>query len=272
MPERVLIAAATKTYTASQYLAQQWRRGGPLVPLVVKALLFAVALLYVQQEIFSVWSLFVLLLVAVVSYMQPVFKTFTFSTSFFLLVSLSILLTSRFTITLPVALHASFLGQLLFAVAFGFLFFVLLGIKNVVFVRRQQWYSILFIAMVLGISLLFFTSAGGVHPWRDTLLFMLFTYLLLREYFRAQEYAASRGLVVIALTFTAILVEAAWAISVLPLGFSKSASLLTLLGMMGASSIDRYIHGTLTGRFIRTNIVLLLVLIGILFGSVRWTI
>lgn len=272
MPERVIIAAAQKTHAAFKVGERLWRRGGPLLPPAVKSLLFAAVLLYAQRSGFSAWSLFLLIAVAAVSYMQPVFKTFSFGTSFLLTTALSVLLTSRFTITLPVSMHAGLIGQILFSLAFGFLFFMLLGIKNVIFVRRQQWYTVLFIALVHGISLLFFTSLGAVHPWRDTILLALFMYLLLREYFATQEYATNRAQTVITLTLTLMLVETAWALSLLPLGFSKAASVLTLIGMMSASATSRYIRGTLTARFLRTNFVLLAVLVGIIFASVRWVI
>ena len=272
MPERVIIAAAKHSQRAYRATAKVWERGGPLAPLILKGALFGLLLLYVQRTGFAPWPVFLFLLVTVVSYMQPVFRTFSLSTSLFLMLSLSLLLTSRFTITLPAAMHASAFGELLFAGMFGSLFFVLLGIKNMVLVRRPQWYAVLFIALVYGISLLFFTSGVTSSIWQGVLLLGLFTYLLFREYFRVQDHAKSRALKVIGLCLTLLVIELAWVIGLLPLGFSKSASVLTLMTMMAAGITDRYLRGTLTARFLRLSLGLVVVLTTVIFLSARWTI
>jgi hypothetical protein len=169
-------------------------------------------------------------------------------------------------------MHTGAAGQWVFATAFGFLFFILLGIKNVTLVRRREWHTVLFIALVYGISLLFFTSITNGNPWVDVLLLGLFSYLLLREYFVIQEHVKSRALTVITLTLSLLIIEVAWAISLLPLGFSKAASVLTLLAMMSAGVTDRYLRGTLTARFLRLSLIVVLVLIVLVFLSVRWKI
>lgn len=204
--------------------------------------------------------------------MQPVFKAFTLKTSLIVILALAILLTSRFTIALPVALHASSLGQLLFSVVFGFLFFILLGIKNVILVRRREWYAVLFIALVYGISLLFFTGTTADHILRDLIFLAVFSYFLFREYFGIQEHPYHRALTVTTLTITVLMLELAWGISLLPLGFSKSASMLTLCAIILAGIIERYIRGTLTARFLRLTLVLFVTLVIIVFFSVRWVI
>jgi hypothetical protein len=247
-----------------------WHRGGSLLPPIFKSVLFGLSLWYVQGSGFSTWPVLLFLGVAIVSYMQPVSKAFRLKTSLVVTLSLALLLTSRFTITLPVELHASGFGQLLFAAVFGFLFFILLGIKNVILVRRRQWYAVLFIALVYGISLLFFTAAAGDHTIRDALMLAILMYFLLREYFNVQEHPYHRALKVMTVTVTTLLIQLAWALSLLPLGFSKSASLLALLAMMLAGILDRYIRGTLTARFLRLSFILFIVLVGVVFLSVRW--
>ncbi len=270
MPERVIISAARTTHRAFRVLQAVWKRGGPLTPVIAKAIIFGLLLLYVQASDFAVWPTFLLVIVATVSYMQPVSKTFTFSTSFFLVLALALLLTSRFVITLPIQMHAGAIGELLFAVSFGFLFFMLLGIKNMTLSRRREWHIVLFIALIYGISLLYFTSLTHQHPWRNGLLIGLFAFLLYREYFLTQEHAKSRALTLISLTLTLLTIELAWVISLLPIGFSKEASVLTLFAMVIASVVDRYLHGTLTARFLRLSAALVVVLITVIFVSARW--
>ncbi len=271
MPERVIIAAAKTVGVALRTTEKLWGRGGPLLPVIFKGLLFGVLLFGVQRSGFAGWPVFFLLLVALVSYVQPVFRTFSFGTSLLLTLSLSLLLTSRFTIALPGAEGTGMFGQFVFSAVFGFLFFVLLGIKNFVLVNRKQWYSLIFVALFYGVSMLFFTSISGSTPWRDVLLLGFFIYLLLREYFITQEHPKNRGLLIITLCITLMLVELAWALSVLPLGFSKAASALTLIGMVASGVTERYLTGALTARFIRLTVSLVLVLIGILFLSAQWT-
>ncbi len=270
--DELVIKTARSIHHGIQSAQQLWRRGGSLLPPIVKSVLVGLLLWYVQGSGFAAWPVTLFIITALVCYMQPVYKTFTLGTSLIVTLSLALVLTSRFTITLPAQLHASGFGQLLFAIGFGFLFFILLGIKNVILVRRRQWYAVLFVALVYGISLLFFTSTSGDHAIRDTLLLTLFMYLLLREYVNVQEHPYHRALKVIILTQTVLVIETAWVLSLLPLGFSKAASLLTLLAMMLAGILDRYIRGTLTARFLRLSVVLFTLLTGVIFLSVRWII
>ena len=272
MPERVIFAAAKHTRRAYRAASDVWGRGGALAPVIFKAVLFGLLLLYVQGSGFAGWPTFLFVAVAIVCYAQPVSRAFSFGTSLFLIISLALLLTSRFTITLPVPMHTSALGQFLFAAIFGFLFFILLGIKNLVLARRRQWYAVLFVALVYGISLLFFTSGITSSVWRGTVLLAFFTFLLFREYFIAQEHSKSRALLVTTLSLTLLTIELAWVINLLPLGFSKGASVLTLVSMMGAGITDRYVRGTLSARFLRLSFLLVIALVVIIFWSSRWVI
>lgn len=272
MPERVIIAAAKQSRRVYRAGAAVLERGGPITSVIFKAVLFGLLLLYVQGSGFAGWPTFLFVATAIVCYAQPVSKTFAFGTSLFLLISLSLLLTSRFTITLPVTMHASALGEFLFAAILGFLFFILLGIKNVVFARRRQWYAILFVALIYGISLVFFTSGITGSVWRSTGLLAIFMYLLFREYFSAQDHPKSRALLVTSLSLTLLTIELAWVINLLPLGFSKSASVLTLLSIVSASITDRYVRGALSARFLRMSFLLVIALTAIIFWSSNWAI
>ncbi len=270
--DEVVIAAARRARSGVRQANQLLERGGPLAPVIIKAVLFGLCLWYVQANNFAFWPVTLLAALSLVFYMQPVSKTFTFGTSFFLIVALALLLTSRFVITLPIQLHAGSLGQLLFSAAFGFAFFMLMGVKNRILAQRREWHIVLFIGLIYGISLLFFVSLVGLHPWRNVILLGLFTYLLYREYFSVQEHLKNRALTLITLTLTLLTVELAWVISLFPLGFSKQASVLTLFAMMTASATDRYLRGSLTARFLRLSSALVLALMLVIFASAQWTI
>ncbi len=269
MPERIIIAAARGSHRAAQAAQRLLKRGGPLTPIIIKAIIFGLLLLYVQAAQFSFWPIVLFVLVALFLYSQPVFKAFTFTTSLFLVLALSLLLTSRFTITVPGELGGA--GEWLFAAGFSFLFFLLMGIKNFALVRRPQWYAVLFIVLTYGIGLLLFTSIS-TSPLPSMILFALFTALLIREYFDLAEHRRSRALFVIVLTLSLVLAESAWALSLLPIGFAKAASALTLFSMMTVGIVDRYLGGTLSARFLRVNLSLIIGLTAIIFLSSRWII
>lgn len=269
MSDPLVLVLARRAYAGSKAFARLWRAGGPLLPPIFKGTLFGLSLLYVQISSFAILPILLCVAVGSICYMQPVTRSFTFGTSFFLVASLGLLLTSRFVITLPVALHAGIIGQIVFAAAFGVLFFILLGIKNQVLVRRRQWYSVLYIALIYGISLLFFTSVTGEGALRHTLLLGIFSYLLLSEYFGVQAHPKSRALTLISLVHTLLAIQVAWAVSLLPIGFSKSASVLTLVLMMASSVTDRYLRGSLTALFLRRSVGLALLLIAVLLFSAR---
>jgi len=247
-----------------------WRRGGERANLIFKSSIFGLLLWRVQIVEFSVGWVAIFLISTLFMYLQPVTKPFTLKTSFLLVIFLSLLLTSRFTITLPLEFHAGTLGQLLFSVVFGFLFFILIGSKNTLLVRWHEWHMVLFIALMYGVNLLFFTSTLNPGAWTSLLIFGLFIYWLIREYFVIQGHATLQTTAIITLTITLGLIELVWVVSLLPLGFSKGASLMTLIAMLIVGVIDRYLRGVLTARWLRLSGALFIFLVSLIFISVNW--
>lgn len=260
-------------YHSWQRTARFWHGLGPIAPLTFKAVLFGGTLWYAQASEFTLGSILLFLTVAIVCYLQPVFKTLHYSASCMVLLAVALLLTSRFTITLPGnLLYASGLGQLAFAAAFAIIFFALLGIKNMTLSRRYGWYTLVYVALVYGVELLFFAWSRQLHAITGMLLLYAFIYVLVREYFVFYGHTKGRLITVIAATISVLAAQLAWVATSLPLTFSNSASLLTLIVLLATALIERYLRGALSARTLRFNGILFVILVVLIAIATRWTI
>ncbi len=240
--------------------------------LLVKAVIFGLLLLYVQSRDFALLPAFIFVAAAFVMYMQPLFRTFSVLVSWTALVSLCLFVTSQFAIAFRETVFAAHLptGMVLFSIFFGFLFYLLLGIKNMMFLRRKQWYYVLNLAVLyLGFGL-FFNAGSGVSFVLKSLGLFFFVALLVREFFKFHEQENSRLRAVAILIAAFVIMQFAWAITLLPIGFSSSASLLVALSFILTEYIQRYLQGDLSARFIRLNLLFLLTLICVIFFSSTW--
>lgn len=270
--DELVVRLLSRSYRATARVMAWWEGLGSLAGPVSKAVIFALLLFWVQQSSFSFWSTTLFTIAALLFYMQPVHKPFILKGSLILILTTALLLTSRFTIVLPIEFHAGIYGQLLFALVFAFLFFTLLAVKNGVIVRRREWQMVLFVGLIYSVNLLFFTALTASSGWGIGLIFVLCTYFLCYEYLSSHEECARRPIVAASAVFTLLLLELGWSASLLPLGFSKAASMLSLIAVIMIGAFDRYQRGALTAQWLRMSFVIFCLLIGLLFWSIRWTV
>ncbi len=100
----------------------------------VRAVIFSVFLALIN----TYWPLLaiIFILIAFYFYLRPSLNTAQFFSSFLVLLVISLLIITY----LPIA---NSYWLIIFAVFFGFLFYFILGIKNLIFVNRQNVYHIL---------------------------------------------------------------------------------------------------------------------------------
>ena len=239
---------------------------------IIKALVVGLLLLFAQLQDFSWLAILIFLFFAGILYLQPIFKTSSLLFSFLSFAALSLLVPSRFAIVFARSgfESAPAVGLWLCALVFAGIFFLIAGVKNMVLLRRREWYYLLYLCLNYLALFLFFSIGTSVGFWLKALVFFAFNVGLLREFLRFQDFQLQRlhkvGVFIIAL----IILECLWAVSLLPLGFANSASLMTVIIFTISEIFQRYIRGTLNARFIRLNTLFAAGVLLVIFLVSNW--
>ncbi len=230
--------------------------------LLGKAMVFTVLLSLARGH----WLFFIVFLSAAsYFYLRPSLNTGQFSSSFLVLMACSIFLV-RF-------LFLSSSLSFLIACFFGFLLFLILGIKNLIFIRREPVYYFLNGLLILSIFVFFFRSedASGLFFIEYLVLFAALL-LLLKEFLifslSGLPHSAKRNLIICGTAF--LIVQLLWAINLLPINFLNAASLVLLMTLILQDFVIQYFKGTINRQVILRNTTVFLVLALIIFGASNW--
>ncbi|PIR86652.1 MAG: hypothetical protein COU11_04025 [Candidatus Harrisonbacteria bacterium CG10_big_fil_rev_8_21_14_0_10_49_15] len=247
-------------------------------PIFWKALTFTLFFLILEVEQFPVLLVIIFVIVAFILYAKPLFKTRSLLVSFVVLIPLSLLVASRFAISFePAGLPTTIsFSAWAFALLFGLLFYIMLGIKYLVFIRRKEAYHFLHLALFYLAFVLYF-SATPTHIASvigHSLIMIIFTLLMLREFFsivsitdqsQANTARIARWVLVL------LILQALWVINLLPIEFSNAASLATLFAFIIIEITRRYFENGLSARFLRWNFLVFITLTGLIFLTSQWT-
>lgn len=244
-----------------------------LAPSITKSVLFAgVLALAVLQGGFFFGAVFFGL--AFYWYFRSSFEWDTFFYSFLILtlyvyIGISFLYhateTGGISGTMPVILASLFSGVL---------FFLLLGIKEFVFLRRQAIFNFLSGSLYFFVAGTFFVAdkdAGGAF-----LLYLLLSvtafYLLIKEsidFF--MEDAPKRKKEVLVIGSTLLVSEFLGITSVLPIGFLNSAALIVLIVFVFEDLIYHHLKGALNRQIVLNNVTILIVCLLFIFATSKLT-
>jgi hypothetical protein len=232
--------------------------------LAVRAALFAASLWLLADRAFSPFQLGAFIIIGAVLYFTPVFQTLLIFPSFLALMILSPIAMSVFG---PQVTYPSLL-----AAFFGALFYIILGIKQVVFIRRARLHHVLHLALMYCMSILFFAAPSGDWFITRSLAFALLSYLLVREFFiiRNGERGASVKLSSALIAF--LLVESLWAFSLLPIGFINAAGALLVFIFALEEIVTLSMRGALTRRACMSELTTCIVLMIAIFSFSTWTV
>lgn len=228
----------------------------------VKAVIFAIFLLLAANHW---WWAILFVLSAFYFYLKPRLNAGQFFSSFLVL-----LIASLFFINLPLITHYS----LLISLFFGFLFFILLGIKNLIFLNRQNFYQFLNGLLFLSIFILFFDANKSEIFIVKYLMVGLAVFLLSKEIlkFGPREFIGlEKSLNLIPAVFTFLTLQVLWAIALLPIGFLNSASLALLVILVLQDFSLHHFSGTISRQITLRNITLFLVFSLFIFAASKWT-
>ena len=230
-----------------------------LLPLALKAALFSFLLFLANSH----W-LFILLFILVVSYLyfRPSLNASQFLFCFLVLVGASLL-------------AVNLLGNWLMAVSlfFGFLFFLLLGVKNLIFVNRQPLYYIFNSFLLLVIFIYFFWAENFRLFFIRYLLLFFAVAFLFREFstffIPGLPNSPKKRLIIYGTAF--LVLQLVWAITLLPLSFLNAASLALLIALILQDFISHHFSGTMSRKIVLRNATVFLILSLVIFGASKWT-
>lgn len=218
----------------------------PALGLLLKALVAAVAVYFLRESGASTGAFLIFSVVFWVIYLRPPFNNRKFLVSAFLLVLLPVLLPPGGEII-----------EWLFIILWAIAFFLLLGVKNLVFLRRQGSYEALHALIVQGLGALYLL---GLIPLVPQVILFLILFLLFREFYfiLAPTYPQRLTLVAAALAF--VIVEIAWVLSFLPMNFLAGAAFLALITLLFHDLLLHHFQGALNRQIILRNITLFVIL------------
>lgn len=234
-----------------------------------KAVLFGLSLIY---------SFWLAAPVAVWFYFRPFFYSFVHLKLFLVFLILTGLTFAHFdgggiSWLAPIPVLGTVSGPA--AAVFAGLFYLILGLKNLIFVKRRYWYLILNLSLLYLVFLNFFLidqSTGFALKW---LGFLALVYLLIRDLL-----IGPMGLVgpigpvgpitVAAGVLTLIIGESLWLISWLPIGFLNSANLAALFLFLLMDLTINHFWGTLRRRLVLKDLGLFLGLLIVIFLTSKW--
>lgn len=198
---------------------------------------------------------------AIFFYARPMFNNFQFLRTFVVFLTLSYVAPSLY-------------GEIAFfplAVAFAFLFYILLGIKDMLFIRRIWWHEALHTALLYGVFLAFFAAdKSNYFIWQYVglgIAAMLLTSELLSYHAHAVP-QKMRWTVSMALAF--VLMQAAWVIALLPVGFLSATAAMTAIAFVAAHlSLGRFM-GTLERKTIVRYGIFIFCALALVAMTSRW--
>ncbi|MEK7143820.1 MAG: hypothetical protein AAB820_00610 [Patescibacteria group bacterium] len=246
-----------KLKSASKSL-RAWQLISALKAVIFAGLLFLSVIYWLFTVIF--------LIVALYFYFRPTINAGRFLFSFLALLAISLLVVK----SLAVGLWLSVIGLF-----FGFLLFLLLGIKNLSFVHRQPLYYLYGALMFLTIFAVFFNADKSGLFTVKYLAVGLAIFLIFREFLGVIEETESiSGLSIkknlYSLVFAFLVLEFIWVVALLPLGFLNAASFAILFALVLEDLIIHHFGGTLNRLLILRNVTVFLILTVAIFGASVW--
>ncbi len=229
------------------------------MPLVLKSLTFFLLLFLAANH--WLWAV-ILVLMAFYFYFRPSLNGGKFILCLLVFLSVSFLAVRHFNG-----------GSLAVSLFFGLLFFLLLGVKNLIFVHRQHIYYFFNGFLLLVIFILFFSSGNSGLAFIKYLFTFLAIAFLFKEFlcFSFPDSSSSPKNNLVAYGAAFLLTQVLWGVSLLPLNFLNAASLALLVALILQDFFVHHLSGTINRRIILRNTTLFLILSLIVLGASKWS-
>lgn len=227
----------------------------PLLALVLKSAIFGGFLFLLKLGEFGILPILFFLAVALL------LSSGALHISFLILLAVS---------TATIWILDGWLFLVLAIVLFSALFYVTVGIKELLFVHRLEWSFVRNLVLFFGIFLLFFLCDKSSFFLIKYLSVFVACFLLLREWFWSLGFVKRPLLVALVLAF--IIFEFLWATALLPLGAINAAALMVLITYILSDFIRHHFQGTLSRQLVLKRITIFVLLLILIFGTASWQI
>lgn len=228
-----------------------------------KSFAFGTLLLLFYARDFNFFWFAALIMTASFLYFRPSLNNWLYLGSFISLLSLA-------------AVAGNFMPQnwlvILAPIFFSFLFYLLLGVKNLIFIHRKNWYYLLSSALFYALFMAFFLSSKAeffIFKLGGLLLILL---ILLGEFLKIFITAYPKRRVLVCWALSLLVIELIWAVSFLPLGFLNSANLTLLSLLFLVSLTTHHFNGTLKRKVVLSNTAIFVLLSLLIFATSRFSI
>lgn len=234
----------------------------PRLQLILRSLLFGTFLVFVKLKNFEIIP--VLFFLAAAAFLYFKINVRYPNSQFF-----------SFLVLLAVSLGAtSILGQPMFLIAaillFTVIFYLFVGIKELVFIHRQKYYFVKNILLLYSLFILFFLSEKSSYFFLKYLLVFAGIFFIFREWFSGLESYFPRRHLLASLILSFVTAEILWAVAILPIGFINSANIMLLTIYILFDFTFHHFQGTLTKKIIFKNLITFILLLFFILATSRW--
>ncbi|MDD5547577.1 MAG: hypothetical protein PHN74_01590 [Candidatus Pacebacteria bacterium] len=236
----------------------------PRLRLVLKSAIFGGFLFLVKLGGFGFFSILFFLGVAAFLYFRAEAHFLKSQNLYSFAVLLIIALGGLYTVHRP----EFWIAEVFF---FSFIFYLLLGIKELVFVHRYQSYSIKNILLFYAVFALFFLSDKSSLFFLKYILVFAATLSLYREWFFWSEHYFPRRHLLTTLLLSLVTMEILWATALLPIGFISAANLVILMVYILTDFVFGHFQGIINKRMILKNSIIFIVTLLLILGTSTWS-
>jgi len=215
----------------------------PVSPLALRATLLAVTIFWLRAGDFSFFKFLLFGTLFIFLYLKPPLGATKFLMSALVL-----------SITIIFAPQVGGLMGFYVNLALSALGFLLLGIKNLIFVRKQNLYYLMHLVLMISLASLFSLSVISPIP------FFVLAFFLFREFYIVMIPERPEFLNLVAAMEGMLIMQVAWVTSFFPTSFLINAAILVLLTFIFHDALIHHFKGTFSKDIAVRSIAMFVVL------------
>ena len=215
----------------------------PVSPLALRATSLAIAIFWLRTGDFSFFKFLIFGTLFLFLYLKPPLGATKFIVSAVIL-----------GITTIFAPQVSGLIGFYVNLALSTLGFLLLGIKNLIFTRRQNLYYLMHLVLMVGLASLFSLNIIS------SILFFILVFFLFREFYIVMTPEKPELLSLVAALEGMLIMQIAWVTSFFPTSFLISSAVLVLLTFVFHDALIHYFKNTFSKDVALRSIAIFVVL------------
>ncbi len=166
----------------------------------------------------------------------------------------------------------SYLFLALAVIFFSLLFYLIVGIKELLIIHRSEWSFFKNLLLFYAIFFLFFLTDKSSWFLVKYLGLFAVSFALLREWLLVYEPSFIKRVNLSSAALAFIILEALWVTALLPLGPINSANLMVLITYILFSLTFHYFQGRINRRFVLKKITIFALLLLAIFITSGWRI